>query len=123
MLFYKPKPLILATLISAIATSAFVTNTPFLQRHHEPLTQVHMSDGDDTSLPPLDPKETAVVLIEYQNEFTTDGGALYGAVKDCMEATNTLGNSKALMDAARDAGCTIIHVPIVFDEVGFNVVF
>lgn len=76
----------------------------------------HMS-GDDNSAMQLDPKETAVVFIEYQNEFTTEGGALYGAVKDCMEATNTLENSKVLADAARDAGCTIVHVPIVFDEV------
>ena len=119
MLFYKPKPLILTTLISAIATSAFVTNTPFVQRQHAPLTPVYMADGDDNSLPSLNPEETAVVLIEYQNEFTTDGGALYGAVKDCMEATGTLENSKALVDAARNAGCTVIHVPIVFDEVGF----
>jgi hypothetical protein len=29
----------------------------------------------------LDPKETALVLIEYQNEFTTPGGALHDAVK------------------------------------------
>ena len=33
----------------------------------------------------LDPKTTAVVLIEYQNDFTTDGGALHGAVADVME--------------------------------------
>ena len=29
---------------------------------------------------PLDPATTAVVLIEYQNDFTTEGGALHGAV-------------------------------------------
>ena len=28
----------------------------------------------------LDPSETALVLIEYQNEFTTEGGALYGSL-------------------------------------------
>ena len=28
----------------------------------------------------LDPAKTAVVLIEYQNEFTTEGGVLHGAV-------------------------------------------
>ena len=122
MLFNKPKSLILATLISAITTSAFVTNTPFVQRQHESLTSAYMSEGDSTSLPSLNPKETAVVLIEYQNEFTTDGGALFGAVKDCMEATGTLQNSKALVDEARDAGCTIVHVPIVFDEVSAKII-
>ena len=37
----------------------------------------------------LDPKETAFVFIEYQNEFTTEGGKLHDAVKDVMEATNS----------------------------------
>lgn len=29
----------------------------------------------------LDPATTAVVLIEYQNEFTSEGGALHGAAE------------------------------------------
>jgi nicotinamidase-related amidase len=28
----------------------------------------------------LNPAETAVVLIEYQNDFTSPGGALHGVV-------------------------------------------
>ena len=35
----------------------------------------------------LDPNETAVVLIEYQNDFTSEGGALHGAVADVMAST------------------------------------
>lgn len=65
----------------------------------------------------LDPKETALVLIEFQNEFTTDGGKLHGAVKECMEKTNMLANAKKLADTARAAGCTIIHCPISFEKV------
>jgi len=64
----------------------------------------------------LDPKETALVLIEYQNEFTTEGGKLYDAVKDCMEATGTLENSKKMLDVAREKGCTVVHVPISFTK-------
>ena len=67
----------------------------------------------------LDPKETAVVFIEFQNEFATENGALHDAVKECMEATKTLSNAKELLDASRAAGCTVIHMPITFDEVGF----
>jgi len=61
-------------------------------------------------------ENTALVLIEYQNEFTTEGGALHDAVKECMEKTGTLENSRKVMDAARAAGCKIIHMPITFDE-------
>jgi len=30
----------------------------------------------------IDPKKTAVVLIEYQNDFTSEGGVLHGAVSE-----------------------------------------
>ena len=65
----------------------------------------------------LDPKETALVLIEYQNEFTTEGGKLHDAVKDVMETTGMLQKSKSIMDRMRYAGCKIVHVPISFDLV------
>lgn len=64
----------------------------------------------------LNPAETALVLIEYQNEFTTEGGALYEAVKPCLDKYQTIANSKKAMNAARMAGCTIIHVPISFED-------
>jgi nicotinamidase-related amidase len=63
---------------------------------------------------PVDPKHTAVVLIEYQNDFTSEGGALHGAVGDVMESTGMLENTRALADAARAAGATIVHAPITF---------
>ena len=63
---------------------------------------------------PFDPKHTAVVLIEYQNDFTSDGGALHGAVGDVMESTGMLENTRRLVEAARAAGATIVHAPITF---------
>ncbi|HEY5031935.1 MAG TPA: cysteine hydrolase [Actinomycetes bacterium] len=62
----------------------------------------------------LDPRETAVVLIEYQNDFTSDGGALHGAVADVMASTGMLANTAGAVKQARDAGATIIHAPITF---------
>jgi nicotinamidase-related amidase len=64
----------------------------------------------------MDPATTAVVLIEFQNDFTTDGGALHGAVADVMAATDMLAHTRAAVDAARSAGATIIHSPIQFAE-------
>ena len=51
-----------------------------------------------------DPTSTAVVLIEFQNDFTSDGGALHGAVQEVMESTDMLANTKRLVDEARAAG-------------------
>jgi len=67
----------------------------------------------------LDPKKTALVLIEYQNDFTSEGGALHGGVKAVMESTKMMENTKAMVEAAREAGVTVVHAPISFVE-GYN---
>ena len=60
----------------------------------------------------LDPKTTAVVLVEYQNDFASEGGALHGAVRDVMEDTGMLDNTREVVEAARAAGAMIVHAPI-----------
>jgi nicotinamidase-related amidase len=62
----------------------------------------------------LDPAKTALVLIEYQNEFTSEGGVLHGAVSAVMDKTGMLAKTVALVQAARAAGVTIMHAPITF---------
>ncbi|MFW0792368.1 isochorismatase family cysteine hydrolase [Gordonia sp. CPCC 205515] len=62
----------------------------------------------------LDPATTALVLIEFQNEFTSDGGVLHDAVSEVMEKNGVLANTVALVDKARAAGVTIMHAPITF---------
>ena len=62
----------------------------------------------------MNPKTTAIVLIEYQNDFTTSGGAFHEAVKGVMQANGMLGNTIAMVDKARAVGARIMHVPISF---------
>ena len=62
----------------------------------------------------FDPKQTAVVLIEYQNDFTSEGGALHGAVRDVMESTGMMATTRGLVEAARAAGAMIVHAPISY---------
>jgi ureidoacrylate peracid hydrolase len=64
----------------------------------------------------IDPKTTALVLIEYQNDFTTEGGALHGGVKGVMQSTNMLANTVETVAKARAAGVTIMFAPISFAE-------
>ncbi len=64
----------------------------------------------------MDAAKSAVVLVEFQNDFTSEGGALHGAVADVMEQTSMLENTRAAVAAARAAGVTIIHSPIQFAE-------
>src|SRR3954453_12508523 len=62
----------------------------------------------------FDPAKTALLLIEYQNEFTSDGGVLHGAVSAVMDKTGMLPKTVALVEAARAAGVTIMYAPITF---------
>lgn len=112
---YVSQLLTSAALLAVHSASSFLSPTPLISRHQRVSRDMSNDKGADEMLT-LVPEETALILIEYQNEFTTEGGALHGAVKDCMEASRTLHNSQAAADCARSAGCTIIHVPIVFDE-------
>ena len=61
---------------------------------------------------PTSADKTALLFIEYQNEFTTEGGKLHGAVKPVMEENDMLKKSASIMNAARAKGVKIFHAPI-----------
>jgi ureidoacrylate peracid hydrolase len=62
------------------------------------------------------PKTTALVLIEYQNDFTSEGGSLHAAVKPVMDSTNMLQNTVATVETARRLGAQVVFVPISFSD-------
>jgi nicotinamidase-related amidase len=70
----------------------------------------HFSHVLDT----INPHRTALVMIEFQNEFAADGGKLYPAVKSVMAKNNMLANAAKTVKVAREKGCKIMHAPIVF---------
>lgn len=64
----------------------------------------------------MNSSETAIVLIEFQNDFTSEGGIFHGAVKEVMNQTKMLPNTVSLVEQARNAGVQIIHVAISFAD-------
>ena len=60
--------------------------------------------------------ETAVVLIEFQNDFASPGGVFHEGVKQVMESNQMLANTTELAEVARQAGALVVHVPISFTE-------
>ena len=65
-------------------------------------------------------KETAVVLIEFQNEFCKEGGKLHDGVKGEIARQNTIPNAAKLAAGARKKGALVIHSPFVFNEKYFE---
>ncbi len=64
----------------------------------------------------VDPSKTALVLIEFQNDFTSPGGVFHDAVSGVMGSTEMLSKTKSVLAKAREAGLTIMHAPIAFAE-------
>lgn len=64
----------------------------------------------------MNPETTAVLFIEYQNDFVSEGGAQHDVVVEVMRSTDMLTNSRALLDAARQAGLVVLHAPIKFAD-------
>lgn len=64
----------------------------------------------------MNPATTALVLIEFQNDFTSEGGTLHEAVAAVMASTDMMSNAATAAQASREAGATIIHSPISYHE-------
>ncbi len=61
----------------------------------------------------MEGKETAILLLEFQNEFCSPDGFFYNAVKGELARQNTIENTIDLVNRARGKAL-IIHVPISF---------
>jgi len=64
----------------------------------------------------IDPKKTAILFIEFQNEFCHPKGVLNSAVQGSIESTGMMKNSVRVAEAMREAGATVMHAPIFFSE-------
>lgn len=62
----------------------------------------------------IDASSTALVLIEYQNEFASEGGVLNPAVAEVMRETKMVDNTIAAVAEARKKGVAVLHAPISF---------
>lgn len=51
--------------------------------------------------------ETAVILIEFQNDFCKEGGKLHELVKGEIARKNTVKNAVELTRIAREKGCLV----------------
>ncbi len=65
-----------------------------------------------TATPYAYPKDsTALLLVDPFNDFLSEGGKLWGAVKTTAVANDTLAHLVALHEAAREHGIQVIYVP------------
>lgn len=64
----------------------------------------------------LKPSETAVVVVDMQNAYSTEGGYVDLAGFDISGAKGTIANIKKTLDAARAAGVQVIYFQNGWDK-------
>lgn len=63
-------------------------------------------------MPTFNPERTALIVIDAKNDFISEGGKAWPALRQVAEAVGTVGNMKRALQAARDAGMQVIHAPM-----------
>lgn len=76
-----PKKVLRANRAGHASTAAAGLHTTFTEQNEHSLHAAPGATSDEALPPACTPSQTAIVLIEYQNEFATPGGKLHDAVK------------------------------------------
>lgn len=58
-----------------------------------------------------DPRITALLCIDFYNDFLCEGGKLWPWVAEMAQQNNLLDNLRQIVATARDLGITVCHVP------------
>ena len=64
----------------------------------------------------MKPNETALIFIEFQNDFCKEGGKLYSLVEPELKRNQTIANAVRLLEKGHAGGYKIIHCPFTLDK-------
>jgi len=70
----------------------------------------HRAAGDCSLSTLVDPERTALLLIDFQNDFCQTSGLFAEQGEDLSGAQTAIANTQRLLHAAREAGVLVIHV-------------
>lgn len=113
-----------STSLYSVKTKARPHNEPFMNANPEAVSRRSTADSRPGSsqsplaappaLEPFDPRKTALIIQDMQNDVIIDGGAFAdsGSPNHAREQ-NVIENSKRLAEACRRAGILVLHVWLV----------
>jgi ureidoacrylate peracid hydrolase len=62
----------------------------------------------------MDPSRTAVIVVDMQNDFASEGGAFARAGLDIVPVQNIIAPTARVLAAAREAGMKVLYLKIAF---------
>jgi len=60
-------------------------------------------------------QNSALILVDCENDFLSDNGKLFSAVKPSLESNNVISNLNTILDASHEAGIPVIFTSMVFE--------
>src|SRR5438105_3345066 len=63
----------------------------------------------------LDPRRTAVLVVDMQNDFASRGGMFDRAGIDTSDAATAIDATQGLLETAREAGITIVYLKMEYE--------
>lgn len=70
----------------------------------------------DIKIQEINIKNSALLLIEYQNEWINENSKLYKLMKDKKQFQKSIINSKKLLEYARKIGMKVVHIPLILSD-------
>lgn len=70
----------------------------------------------DNKMENINIQNSALVLIEYQNEWLDVNSKLYKLMRDKKQFIDSIENSKKALEHARNIGMKVIHVPLLISD-------
>ncbi|RBQ28821.1 isochorismatase family protein [Aliarcobacter vitoriensis] len=70
----------------------------------------------DIKMEEIDISDSALVLIEYQNEWLDENSKLYKLMKDKKQFEDSIKNSKIVLEFARKIGMKVVHIPLILSD-------
>lgn len=70
----------------------------------------------DIKMEEIDISDSALVLIEYQNEWLDENSKLYKLMKDKKQFEESIKNSKIALEFARKIGMKVVHIPLILSD-------
>jgi nicotinamidase-related amidase len=77
-------------------------------------------EEEEKSGPMLQASETAIVLVQFQNDYMKKNGVMHNFVSESMEESQVLWNTVDLVEGARRKGALVVHTPMSFEVSGTN---
>ena len=99
-----------------ITTIFLLTQTNIEQGHSQETNNTSIAENNITEIQKIDKSETALVIVDPQNDFLSEGGAVWDLVGEDVVKNNVVENLIKLRNAATEAGIPIFYSPHYYTE-------